>query len=235
MTETRQRQFPETKKSLSDPRRTRRCDCVALRLRMSPALWGKVSRRQPDFDRTLETFLRGVECRIIEEPDLVVNRQARVASGTVRHVITAERFELRLSRPDGWWDWDVEDLFPRVERDVLGALIEDQITVYAPDAVYCGEFAILVKTGRYRQLPDYDQVPINLAWNEIRKGRNVQRLFWKDDVIFYLPSNGEEEKAAVDNMNDVLQRVSVGQVITDPYELRRIREMAVKFGETLHT
>jgi hypothetical protein len=207
---------------------------MVLRLRISPTLWQKVSRRQPCFDQTLETFLRGVECHFIEEPDLVVNKQAGVAAGTIRHIIAAEKFELRLTRPDGWWDWDIVDLLPRLERNVMGALIKDQINVYAPEAVYRGELAILLRIGKYRQLPDYDQVPINLAWNQIRKGRNVQRLFWKDDVIFYLASNGEEAEVAVNEMNEVLERVSVGRVITDTYEMRRIRELAVKFGETLH-
>jgi hypothetical protein len=237
MTETPAGQFPEISKSLSETSTTEGVYSTVLWLRVSPTLWTKVSRRQPSFDRTLEAFLRGVECYMIEEPELVVDKEARVAAGSVRHVIAAEGFELRLRQPDGWWDWDIVELLPRVERDVSGRWIDDQITVSAPEAVYYGEVAVLIKTRRYRQLPDYDQVPVNLAWNRLRKGRSVQRIFWKDDVIFYLTCKREETSSveAVGDINDALQKVSVGQAITDPYELRRIREMAVKFGETLHT
>lgn len=73
--------------------------------------------------------------------------------------------------------------------------------------------------------------------NKIRKGRSVQRISWKDDVILYLTGTSNEAGGieAVEDMNDFLESIGVGRVISDPYELRRIGEMAVKFGETLHT
>jgi hypothetical protein len=202
-------------------------------------MWARVSTRQPSFDQTLETFLSGVECYMIEEPELVVERDkgTGVAAGTVRHVIAAESFELRLRKPDGWWEWDLVELLPAKHRDGQRVRVEDEFVVYKPDGVFRDEVAFVIDRS-YRKLAGYLKAPIGLAWRRIVRGREVRRVFWEDDVIFLLtPTSGGVPvfEGAEDDMNEALESVGAGRVITDPYELRKIREMAVRFGETLHT
>jgi hypothetical protein len=205
-------------------------------LRFSEALWEKVSRRRPDFDRVVTRFLQSVECWMFEEPELVVDGKVGTAVGTIRGVIVAGGFEFRLRRPEcGWWDWDIVDLMPAVEREVAGVRIEDQIVIYKPQDVYRGEVAFVVKRRNYRNMALHLKAPISLAWNKIRQGRDVRRVFWNDDVIFLLTPKRQDiismTEDEVNELKEALESVDAGCVITDQYELIRIRKMVQKFGE----
>lgn len=216
--------------------RQQRGEIMGLELRFSEALWEKVSRRQPDFDRAVTRFLETVECWMFEEPELVVDGKVGTAAGTIKRVIVAGGFEFRLHRPEcGWWNWDIVDLMPAVERDVAGVRIEDQIVIYKPQDVYRGEVAFVIKRRNYRSMALHLKAPISLAWNKIRQGRDVRRVFWNDDVIFLLtPKRHDILSMAEDGVNELkeaLESVDAGCVITDQYELTRIRKMMRKFGE----
>jgi hypothetical protein len=211
---------------------------LVLRLRFAPELWKRVSRRLPELDRAVESFLASVECLMVEEPELVVDEKAAAASGRVRRAIFAGGFEFRLRRPDaGWWDWDIVGLLPAAKRDAQGVRVEDQIVVLKPDRAFPGEVAFVINKRIYRKIAPHMRAPIGLAWHRIRQGRDARRVFWNHDVIFLLTPNldssfhGGEDGVA--NLKEALESTGAGCVITDPYELQRIREMVAKFGETL--
>jgi hypothetical protein len=208
---------------------------MGLLLRFSEALWEKVSRRQLDFDQAVTRFLQSTACWMLEEPELVVDGKVGTVAGRIRHVIVAGGFEFRLRRPDcGWWDWDIVDLMPAVEREVAGVRIEDQIAVYKPQDVYRGEVAFVIKRRNYRNLALHLKAPISLAWNKIRQGRDVRRVFWNDDVIFLLTPKRHSPSMTEDGVNELkeaLESVDAGCVITDQYELTRLRKIAQSFGE----
>lgn len=158
------------------------------------------------------------------------------------------------------WNYDILHLRPREASKpselVQSARIIDPIIIYKPDNAPRApegvdplilhltrldqqgvreEFAFIIKTPHYKELAPHLKAPINLAWKKIKEGRRVQRVFWEDDVIFLVTrnptsnhvSNLEDET----NLQDALESVGAGRIITDPYELKRIREMAAKFGD----
>jgi hypothetical protein len=232
---------------------------MVLVLRIAPSMWAKVSVRQPGFDRTVQKFMDAGVCWMFDQPRLAVDRKSGTASGRVRHVIEANGYEFLLEKPcvpGAEWDYDIVHLQPATGKEGNGAKLEDEIVVYKPENAPAKrdhvdpivrrlaepdrngirqEFAIVVKTARFKPLAGYLKAPINLAWQRVRRGRTYQRVFWGDDVIFLLtidrnapnPSTVQDEQ----NLQDALESVDAGGLITDPYELKRIREMAAKFGD----
>jgi hypothetical protein len=232
---------------------------VVLVLRIAPQLWAKVSVRQPDFDRTVQRFMDGGVCWMFDQPHLEVDRKSGTASGRVRHVIETSNYEFLLEKPTvpgAEWDYDIVHLQPATSKEGAGAELRDEILVYKPENAPAKrdnvdpivrqltepdrsgvrqEFAIVVKTARFKPLASYLKAPINLAWHRVRRGRTYQRVFWGDDVIFLLTVNRSEPNPSTvqdeQNLQDALESVDAGRIITDPYELKRIREMAAKFGD----
>lgn len=234
---------------------------MVLMLRMAPALWARVSPRQPDFDRTVERFMRDGASWMINSPELEVS--GGLTRGRIRHTIFTQGYEFLLEKPaekNADWNYDIIHLRPREPSKpselVQSARIIDQITVYKPDQAPrapagvdpivmnmarpdCNgvrqEFAFIVKTPHYKQLAPHLKAPINLAWKQIKEGRRVQRVFWEDDVIFLLTRSADHASTLEDevNLQDVLESVDAGRIITDPYELKKIREMVSKFGDAL--
>ncbi len=233
---------------------------MVLVLRIAPAMWAKVSVRQPSFDRTVQKFMEGGVCWMFDQPSLEVDRKSATASGSVRHVIEANGYEFLLEKPcvpGAEWDYDIVHLQPATLKQGNRAKFEDEIVVYKlenapakrdhvdpivrrlaePDRNGIRqEFAILVKTARFKPLASYLKAPINLAWQRVRRGRTYRRTFWGDDVIFLLTRNPNAPNPSTvqdeENLQDALESVDAGRIITDPYELKRIREMAAKFGDT---
>ena len=235
---------------------------MVLTLRMAPALWARVSPRQPDFDRTVERFMREGSSWMINSPELEVSNG--LARGRIRHIIVTEGYEFLLERPadkNADWNYDILHLRPREASKpselVQSARIIDQIAVYKPDNAPRApegvdpmilnltkpdptgvrqEFAFIIKIRNYKPLAPYLKAPINLAWKKIKEGRQVKRVFWEDDVIFLVTRNPTSNRVSNTedeiNLQDALESVDAGTLITDPYELKRIREMAAKFGDT---
>jgi hypothetical protein len=233
---------------------------MVLRLRVSPELWAKVSPRQPDFDQTVQKFMNGGVCWILTQPSLQVDQKSGTASDKIRHVIETSNYEFQLEKPrisGAEWDYDIIHLQSATLKEGKGAQLQDEIVVYKPENAPARrdhvdplvrrlvepdrngvrqEFAIVIKTARYKPLASHLKAPINLAWQRVKMGRTYQRIFWGDDVIFLLTITptatristlGDEEK-----LNHELESVDAGRVITDPYELKRIREMAANYGDT---
>jgi hypothetical protein len=196
---------------------------------------------------------------MINSPELEVSNG--LTRGRIRHTILTEGYEFLLEKPadkNADWSYDIMLLRPRGASKpselVRFARIIDQITVYKPDSAPRApegadpmvlnltkpdstgvrqEFAFVIKTRNYKPLAAYLKAPINLAWKKIKEGRTVQRVFWEEDVIFLLTRNTDHASTLEDeaNLQDVLESVGAGRVITDPYELKKIREMAAKFGD----
>jgi hypothetical protein len=234
---------------------------MVLRLRIAPALWAKVNRHQPDFDRTVERFMRDGASWMFNSPELEVSNG--FTRGRIRHTIVTEGYEFLLERPadkNADCNYDVIHVRPRESSKpselVQSARIIDQITVYKPDNAprvpegvdplilhltrpdqhgVRQEFAFIIKIKNYKPLAPHLKAPINLAWKRIKEGRTVQRVFWEDDVIFLITQNPTAKHASTledeTNLRDALESVDAGRIITDPYELKKIREMAAKFGE----
>jgi hypothetical protein len=198
---------------------------------------------------------------MINSPELEVSNG--FARGRIRHIIVTEGYEFLLESPadkNADWNYDILHLRPREASKpnelVQSARIIDSIIIYKPDNAPRApegvdplilhltrpdqhgvreEFAFIIKTPHYKELAPHLKAPINLAWNKIKEGRRVQRVFWEDDVIFLVTrnptsnhvSNLEDET----NLQDALESADAGRIITDPYELKKIREMAAKFGD----
>jgi hypothetical protein len=212
---------------------------MVLRLRISEALWARLSKLQKDFDQVVQQFLDGSTCWMFDEPELRIDKSAGVATGRISHVIVAEDCEFRLEKPNGIMgvDYDLVGLRPRSEGIGSGTEVKERILVCKPDGVFSGDVAVVIKTGNFKRLAAHLKATINLAWRRLLKDREVRRLFLDGDVLFYLTPNDDASmvEETFEDLNDALVSVDAGRVIRDPYELRRIREMAVKFGETLHT
>lgn len=232
---------------------------MALTLRIAPELWAKISPNQPGFDRTVEQFMRGGGSWMINSPELKVADGK--AHGRIRHMILTEGYEFLLEKPldkNADWDYDIIHLKPKTDKtgaDMQASQINDQIDVYKPEnaprartgvdpmllhltAPRDGirqEFAFIIKTKNYKPLAPHLKAPINLAWRKIKEGRTVQRVFWEDDVIFLLTRKPLPAHASTtvdeQNLQDALESVDAGTIITDPYEIKKIREMATKFGD----
>jgi hypothetical protein len=175
--------------------------------------------------------MRGKACWIFEEPSVQVNRRNK------RFLAVEDfEFELETSVSGSVWDYDVVSLRPRSDRDGCGVRVDEQVEVYKPEDACRNEFAFVIKTKTYRNLAPHLKAPINLAWRKAKEGRDVLRVFWNDDVIFYFPlrfeklGNVEDVTRALD---EALQSVGAGCIISDPYELKRLREMSLKFGQTV--
>ena len=233
---------------------------MVLVLRIAPELWAKVSLRQPDFDQTVQKFMDGGVCWMFDQPSLEVDRKSGTALGKIRHVIETSDYEFLLEKPcvpGAEWNYDIIRLQPATLKEGKGAKLEDEIVVYKPETAptqreYVDpfirrlvepdrngirqEFAIVIKTARFKPLAGYLKAQINLAWQRVRMGRTCQRVFWGDDVIFLLTAMPTATRISTledeENLNRELESVDAGRVITDPYELKKIREMAAKYGDT---
>lgn len=211
---------------------------MVLKLRLAPKFWREVSAVRGDFDQVIQRLMVDHECLLFE---------ARVVEdcgvNCVRRVLASGGFEFLLQKPLlsealGFWDYDVIAMRRESEkREVVGVQVTDQVLVYTPANVCDGAVAVVVKVAVYRRLPDYDKAAINLAWRRIAVGRTLHRVVWQNDVMFYMPRKvGERESViaeAVGDMGEALERVGAGRVLTDVYELRRVREMASKYGESV--
>lgn len=230
---------------------------MVLTLRIAPALWAKVSRRQPDFDLKVETFMEVGVSWMVSRPDLKVENG--LAQGSIRHTILTEGYEFQLEKPSvpgAEWDYDITQLQPATSKGGDSARLEEEIVVYKPENAPAHrdhvdpyvrrlsepdrngirqEFAIVLKTARFKSLASYLKAPINSAWHRVKMGRTYRRVFWGEDVIFLLSTDPAATRMSTledeENLNRELESVDAGRIITDPYELKKIREMAAKFGD----
>jgi len=209
---------------------------VVLRLSFAPKLWSEVSTVNRDFDQVIQRLMAAHTCWMFE-PRQVVDRGVTC----VRRVLVSGGFEFLLQAPSaseafGLWDYDVIAMRRETEKgEAVGVPMTDHVLVYPPGSVCDGAVAVLIKVAAYRRLAEYEKAVINLAWKKIGVGRTVRRLVWLNDIILYMPRKlGETVIAeAVEDMGDALESAGVGRVLTDLYELRRVREMAGKFGESV--
>jgi hypothetical protein len=212
---------------------------MVLRLRISEALWARVSRLQKDFDQVVQQFLDGSVCWMLDEPELRIDKSAGVATGRISHVIVAEDFEFRLEKATGILgvDYDLVGLRPRSEEAGSGIEVEERILVCKPDGVFSVDVAVIIKTGNYKRLAAHLKATINLSWRRLLKDREVRRLFLDGDVLFYLTPNQDASIAddTFEDLNDALVSVDAGRVIRDPYELKLIRELAERYGDNPNT
>lgn len=219
---------------------------MVLTLRIAPLLWAKVSRRQPEFDRTLAFYLNQSVCWLFKQPDGRYDGEAR-EWGTFgsRFLITTGEFKLYLrpARPGAGCSYDITFLKPLDKNDrcdvLAGTEIDDEVVVLPPEpptqSPPC-EAAFLIRTLPYKTLAPHLKAPINLAWGKVRKGRTTRRVFHEDDVLFLLKTTDSAHAAPtsdLDLLDEALRDAGVGRVINDPYELKKLRELIDKFGENL--
>jgi hypothetical protein len=115
-------------------------------------------------------------------------------------------------------------------------LIEDRVTVLSPYEDEPHEIAVVMRMTEYKRLAAYLKTPVNLAWARIRRGRTVTRVFHERASIFVLEPIGREQTYTSDDleaMENALADADVGSVVTDPYELRLIKELCIRYGEKL--
>ena len=218
-----------------------------LRLRIVSRVWARAIEADPEFDRTVEDYVNGGVAWILKPPPLVGEK--------VRHVIETGDYRFWLAEPKpptNLWDYDIiyvqrlrpEEHTPRTR----GAEIDTHIVVLPPtldqkvgqadrlnDVLNqpSNRIIFLLRIHTYRQLPDHEREPVNMAWRNARYGRTAKRVFWKEDAIFLLTptssANTGPEVAA--NLAEILESTGAGRLINDPYEVKRALELVDKFGE----
>ena len=224
-----------------------------LRLRLSPEFWEAASEAVPTFDEILQKHLNTEVCRLFRQEDPWydgVDREWKFQG--VYQMLATSRYKLYLEQPavsNAQWNYDVVFFLRVKDRDLAEALagteLNDKVVVLVPGRGLpvqqvepnpaITEVAFVIRTSKYKPLATYLKAPINLAWGKIKQGRQVKRFFWEDSVIFYLTIDPNTKVSALEdaaNLNDALEDVGAGRVINDPYELRKIREMAAKYGDT---
>ena len=223
-----------------------------LKVRLSPEFWEAASEAVPTFNEILQNHLNSDVSWLFQQEDPWydnVNHEWKFQG--VYQMLATSRYKLYLQQPpvsNAPWDYDVVFFLPVKNRDLTKAVtrrkLDEEIVVLIPEKVLpqpkpdptAAELAFVIRTSKYKPLAGYLKAPINLAWRKIKQGRQVKRIFWEDDVIFYLTIDPNAVKVSTvedaGNLNGALEDVGAGRVINDPYELRKIREMAAKYGDT---
>jgi hypothetical protein len=223
---------------------------LVLKVRLSPEFWEAASEAVPTFNEVLQKHLNTEVCRLFRQEDPWydgVDREWKFQG--VYQMLATSRYKLYLQQPavpNPQWDYDVVFFLRVKDRDLAEALagreLNEEIVVLVPgkglgipNPAATG-VAFVIRTSKYKPLASYLKAPINLAWRKIKQGRQIKRVFWEGDVIFYLTIDPDAtEVSSVEdaaNLNDALEDVGAGRVMNDPYELEKIREMAAKYGDT---
>jgi hypothetical protein len=219
---------------------------LTLRLRIVPRVWVRAIEADAHFDCTVETYMNAGACWIFNPPPLVGPK--------VAHLIETGNFRFWLAKPTepgADWHYDiihVQRLRPEdhTERSV-GAQIDTDIAVTPPSAGKAvrldeetqqhptDQIIFYLRVADYRKLPEHERVPITLAYCSARQGRDARRLWWMEDRIFVLTADGSAPTVsrAAENLGEMLEAAGVGRLLTDPYEVKRVLELADKFGENL--
>jgi hypothetical protein len=222
---------------------------MVLTLRIAPALWAKVSGRQPEFDKTLASYLNRNVCWLFKQPDRRYDREAREwrTFGLRFLLATGEfKFFLQPAMRDASDGYDITFLQRLSKNDRYDALdgteVNDEVVVFPPlppipsqpQPVQPREIAFVIKPLQYKTLASHLKAPINLAWGKVRIGRTTQRVFHGDDVLFLLKAKDSAQVGQTsDLLDEALCDAGVGRAINDPYELKKLRELIDKFGETV--
>lgn len=225
---------------------------LVMRVRLSPEFWEAASEAVPTFNEILQKHLNSDVCWLFQQEDpWYDNADHEWKFQGVYQMLATSKYKLYLQQPpmsNAPWDYDVVFFLPVKNRDltkaVTGRKLDEEIVVLIPEKVLpppkpdpaAAELAFVIRTSKYKALASYLKAPINLAWRKIKQGRQVKRVFWENDVIFYLTIDPKAAKVSTVedavNLNDALVDADAGRVITDEYELAKIREMADKFGDT---
>lgn len=228
---------------------------MVLKVRLSPEVWEAASEAVPNFNETLQRQMNSCVCWLFRQRDPVYDTGDRMWKFQGEYqMLATDRFKYYLEKPTevgAQWNYDIV-FFQRMKKHdraaaIAGKEINDEIAVLVPGQgleeptkiVPTGsmaEVAFVVKSSKYRPLASYLKAPINMAWSKIKVGRQIKRIFWEDALVFYLTvdPNATIVSTAKDaaNLNDALEEVGVGRVMDDPYELKKVREMAAKYGDT---
>jgi hypothetical protein len=232
---------------------------MVLRLRIAPRLWSSVVKSDREFDSTLQGYMNENASWISSNPQAQGLARDIIEVGNFRLWLTtpqspASRWDYEVIH--------IQELKPKEHTpQSQGARIDTEILILPPTAVEGphptlapapppakpvtiasvdqaltktdgGRIIFLLKIPTYRQLPEHEREPLNMAWRKAKHGRSAKRVFWKDDAIFILtPDDTAPTNAnAAASLNEALEQYDAGRVITDSYEVRRALELADKFG-----
>jgi hypothetical protein len=156
------------------------------------------------------------------------------------------------------WDFDITDYHHLNKWDrsdlLMGRELAEEVLVLSPEQVAFEndtglemecvplEIGVVISTAEYHRLAGHLKIVISLAWRKLKQGRLVKRVFDREWALFLLtlePGDPEKLRGAsrgidVAKMEDALAETGVGRVVTDNYEIKRLRDMTENFGETLH-
>jgi hypothetical protein len=232
---------------------------LGVRLRISPELWAKED--DPTLHMYLQRSMTGT-CSMIIQPKRSYDQRSGVwREGPAQLIVRGDGYKLLLEVPnvqDRKWDFDIVD-FGRVDKrdrsDLLqGRELAEEVIILSPEQLAFEtengfemgsvpvEVGFAINAPEFNRLAWHLKSPINWAWHKLKRGRLVRRVFDHDGwVLFFLwldpnhldrlreTSTGEDVLV----MQDALAEAGVGRIVTDNYELQRLREMTEKFGEAL--
>jgi len=238
---------------------------LVLRIRIAPGVWRSVSQSDPAFDQTLEGYMnehaswifkslqaQGQASWFIECGDfrLWLATPKSPASGCDYNIIHLQEPKehtpeskgehidtpIQIQPPTGGersHQPRAPAPAPAKPKPATTASVDLEQALAKTNS---GQIVFLLKIPTYRQLPEHEREPVNMAWRKAKHGRTARRVFWQDDAIFILtpdqtvPTNPN----AAAHLNEALESVDAGRVITDPYEFKRALELADKFGENIN-
>ena len=94
--------------------------------------------------------------------------------------------------------------------------------------------AVALRFEKYRQLADYLKTPILLAWARLQRGRTIRVVRQGETALFLMTMIAEAKEVGCildeNELAEALAEVGVGNIISDPYELRLVVRLADKFG-----
>jgi hypothetical protein len=184
----------------------------------------------------------------------IVDSSRRSFIETDRRMVRTDRHKLMLdvpNVPDRTWDYDITDLdsIDDGERQEFAESQEiNEVIVLSPDQAAFEnetgvdmdtvplEIGVAVQATEYRRSADHLKTVVGWAWQRLKRGRTVKRVFWDKEWVLFLFSldpekiNEASKGADLMLMEDALREAGVGKVISDNYELKRLREMVEKFG-----
>jgi len=96
------------------------------------------------------------------------------------------------------------------------------------------EVVVAVKGPVWDKLTAWDRQTVEAAWKLLRKGRRMEKVWMehgeKKQGIFLFTVEDEQDASSVaveQQLDEVLQNLGLGRVVTDPYELKQARRMIV--------
>jgi hypothetical protein len=90
------------------------------------------------------------------------------------------------------------------------------------------EIVAAIHPSEYKKLADHLKQQLNVAWNQLLKGRKAEKVSSMGQVIFIITVQDETQtstQAQENRFDELLVETGIGRLTTDSYELREAHAM----------